>query len=240
MIKNIREKLLHILSENTKEDFKDWFERSKIIDSEGNPLVLYHETNSENVNAIRKQGFNISKVGARLGDNNVPNGIFMKPNDKPIGLSNNSSQIPLYASIKNPLTLNNREEVQSYFLKNNEYKKLIRESDDLDSYYNKIMKELENEFYRIVETEGKGERDYSNPVVRKARDMYRIKTKEHLKEWHRKINIIATKARSVLTQLLIKKGYDGLIIENDEGSFGRRTKTIIALNPNQVRLVDER
>ena len=35
-----------------------------------------------------------------------------------------------------------------------------------------------------------------------------------------------------------KSGYDGVIVENDTGSFGRRVKSIIALNSNQLKNTD--
>ena len=36
-------------------------------------------------------------------------------------------------------------------------------------------------------------------------------------------------------ELLKEQGYDGVIIENDAGSFGRKTKALVALESWQVK-----
>ena len=71
---------------------------------------------------------------------------------------------------------------------------------------------------------------------KEIRRKYKLETDALMHEWNRQLNVIASKTRARLTELIKQKGYDGLIIRKDEGSFGRATETIIALSPNQIKL----
>lgn len=67
--------------------FGDWQNRaksaSKVVDSNGEPLVVYHQTENDfNV-------FDANKKGAGEFDSEMPTGIFMKPTNSNIGLSGN-------------------------------------------------------------------------------------------------------------------------------------------------------
>ena len=81
-------------------DFKNWFNGSKVIDSEGNPIVVYHQTSKESAVKIKKFGFDPKK--SAMG------GIFWVTSDKSAidknetGAGSSGAVIELYASIKNP------------------------------------------------------------------------------------------------------------------------------------------
>jgi len=81
-------------------DFKHWFNGSKVIDSEGNPIVVYHQTSKESAVKIKKFGFDPKK--SAMG------GIFWVTSDKSAidknetGAGSSGAVIELYASIKNP------------------------------------------------------------------------------------------------------------------------------------------
>lgn len=88
--------------------FKQWFKNSKIVDSEGNPLRVYHGTDKYFTS------FRLSREGV-LGK-----GIYLTPDPKRAsGYSTDSAfgdtrtdgtnVIPLYASIKNPLVVKDDE-----------------------------------------------------------------------------------------------------------------------------------
>ena len=47
--------------------------------------------------------------------------------------------------------------------------------------------------------------------------------------------MLSTKAKEALTKALESNGYDGVILENDAGSFGRSTDAYIALHPEQIK-----
>ncbi|WP_443715283.1 ADP-ribosyltransferase-containing protein [Ruminococcus bromii] len=95
--------------------FGDWqnspAKASKVVDNNGEPLVLYHQTEKEFT------AFDTKQKGSGEFDSEMPTGIFMKPTNNDIGVGGNI-QMPLYASIKNPLIVNNRSELVKFYDKN--------------------------------------------------------------------------------------------------------------------------
>ena len=78
-------------------EFRKWFGDSKIVDANGEPLVVYHGTTADITN------FKVSKEGGSLG-----NGIYVTPNSEFAGEyaeQTGGNVMPLYASIKNPLVI---------------------------------------------------------------------------------------------------------------------------------------
>ena len=81
-------------------DFKNWFKNSKVIDSEGNPIVVYHQTSKEAAEKIKKFGFDSKK--SAMG------GIIWVTSDKSAADKNETGAgvsgavFELYASIQNP------------------------------------------------------------------------------------------------------------------------------------------
>lgn len=56
-----------------------------------------------------------------------------------------------------------------------------------------------------------------------------------LKEWENTNNALRLETKSLLDSYMKDSGYDGIIIENDAGSFGRSTKSYIVFAPSQVK-----
>jgi hypothetical protein len=56
-------------------------------------------------------------------------------------------------------------------------------------------------------------------------------------KWDNSGKVNATNIREKITNWLKKQGYDGLIMLNDEGSFGRTTSTYIVFSPNQIKSI---
>ena len=84
---------------------------SKVVDGNGEPLVVYHQTGNDFT------VFDTKHTGAGEFDSEMPTGIFMKPTSDNIGLRGNK-QMALYANIRNPLTVNNRAELVRFYEKN--------------------------------------------------------------------------------------------------------------------------
>jgi hypothetical protein len=59
-----------------------------------------------------------------------------------------------------------------------------------------------------------------------------------LKEWEDWVREDSTELRNMLTDILKNNGYDGMVIKEDVGSFGRKVKTIVALYPHQIKSID--
>lgn len=160
--------------------FGDWQNSpksaSKVVDGNGEPLVVYHQTGNDFT------VFDTKHTGAGAFDSEMPTGIFMKPTSDNIGLSGNK-QMALYANIRNPLTVNNRAELVRFYEQNIDgYKEAREDINNIDSEYE-----------------------------------------------------ASKKAKSLIDDYFRSSNYDGVIVNNDVGSFGRSTKTYIAFENTQVK-----
>ena len=213
--------------------FGDWQNKpktaSKVVDGNGEPLVVYHQTGNDFT------VFDTKHTGAGEFDSEMPTGIFMKPTNSNIGLSGNK-QMALYANIRNPLTVNNRAELVRFYEQNIDgYKEARDYISSIDSEYKqKFQDEMkrENQEYQklwVARKNGEiSEEEYQKAVSRDALD-------DLLEEWHNKVNEASKKAKSLIDDYFKTSKYDGVIVKNDAGSFGRTTKTYIAFSNTQVK-----
>lgn len=201
--------------------------------SAGYTFKLFHQT--ENDFTV----FDTNHKGAGTGDYETPFGIFMKPTDSNIGLKG-QKQMPLYAKIKNPLVVHNRESLM----------RELKDAETVTAVQDKI-KEANSDYKSRVEQAGK---DLQNYLIeyRKAHpdeprsDIYKDKGFNEIydredsliEEWTAAVDELALEAKTAITEYLKNNGYDGVIIEEDVGSFGRKTKTYIALDNTQVKSSD--
>ena len=221
------------LSKEQQEFFSDVSEEME--DANGNLKVLYHETDLDS-------NFTIFDLGIKKhssGDYQFPLGIFLKDTPKSIGLGKGTKQIPLYANITNPLVVDNREQLEGFLSKNEEYRKLVRKVESIDKEYHDRFEKDEKEFYRLWEESSK-EKDANKKNELNRRIKEKLNRDDFFAEWRREKNKYGNKAREIATSYLKSFGYDGVIMENDEGSFGRRIKTYVAFEPNQVKSIDNK
>ena len=183
---------------------------SKVVDANGEPLVVYHQTTAENKDSIYGAGFDLSKVGARGSDEGVPDGIFMKPTDADAGFRG-KVQMPLFTNLKNPFLVRDRESLDSFLRMSEQYFKWSQETVFTD-------KEKAREFDKIE----KGSNDLD------AMDAF-------IEQWKQLNESNAAQSREAATEFLRNEGFDGVVLDRDKGSFGREVKTIIAFDPNQVK-----
>ena len=213
--------------------FGDWQNKpktaSKVVDGNGEPLVVYHQTGNDFT------VFDTKHTGAGEFDSEMPTGIFMKPTNSNIGLSGNK-QMALYANICNPFIANSRKELVDFYIKNIDgYSDAKNEVKRIDSEYKqKFQDEMkrENQEYQklwVARKNGEiSEEEYQKAVSRDALD-------DLLEEWHNKVNEASKKAKSLIDDYFRNSNYDGVIVNNDVGSFGRSTKTYIAFENTQVK-----
>ena len=213
--------------------FGDWqnspAKASKVVDNNGEPLVLYHQTEKEFTT------FDTKQKGSGEFDSEMPTGIFMKPTNNDIGVGGNI-QIPLYASIKNPLTVNNRSELVKFYDKNVQgYTKAKSAIDSVNKEYkakfNEEMKRENEEYQKLWNAKKNGEiseEEYQKSISRDALD-------EIMEEWENKVNEASHNAKALIDDYFQNSNYDGVIVNNDVGSFGRSTKTFIAFENTQVK-----
>lgn len=213
--------------------FGDWqnspAKASKAVDNNGEPLVLYHQTGKEFTT------FDTKQKGSGKFDSEMPTGIFMKPTNNDIGVGGNI-QMPLYASIKNPLTVNNRSELVKFYDKNVQgYTKAKSAIDSVNEEYkakfNEEMKRENEEYQKLWNAKKNGEiseEEYQKSISRDALD-------EIMEEWENKVNEASRNAKALVDDYFKNSNYDGVIVNNDVGSFGRSTKTFIAFENTQVK-----
>lgn len=161
--------------------FGDWqnspAKASKVVDNNGEPLVLYHQTEKEFTT------FDTKQKGSGEFDSEMPTGIFMKPTNNDIGVGGNI-QMPLYASIKNPLIVNNRSELVKFYDKNVQgYTKAKSAIDSVNKEYkakfNEEMKRENEEYQKLWNAKKNGEiseEEYQKSISRDALD-------EIMEEW---------------------------------------------------------
>lgn len=213
--------------------FGDWqnspAKASKAVDNNGEPLVLYHQTGKEFTT------FDTKQKGSGEFDSEMPTGIFMKPTNNDIGVGGNI-QMPLYASIKNPLIVNNRSELVKFYDKNVQgYTKAKSAIDSVNKEYkakfNEEMKRENEEYQKLWNAKKNGEiseEEYQKSISRDALD-------EIMEEWENKVNEASRNAKALIDDYFKNSNYDGVIVNNDVGSFGRSTKTFIAFEDTQVK-----
>ena len=211
--------------------FKRWFGNSKVVNADGTPMKVYHQT--ENDFTV----FDPRKGGAGSRDEGTPFGIFLKSSPRDIGLKG-KKQMELYVSIENPLRAVNREDFSARMRKMSpEYDALIKEHEALDAEYkakNREAKDALVDFMVQWRKDNPGADSRALYEVDKFNELFDAED-TLLDEWTAKADAISVKAKEALTSALEKNGYDGVILETDKGSWGRKTDAYIALRPEQVK-----
>lgn len=218
------------LSEQQREYFKD----SKVRDAEGRLLKLYHQTEG---------GFTVfdpNNAGAGRSDGETPFGIFLKSSSRDIGLRG-KTQMELYANITNPLYAENREDLSRKvgFL-SPEYARIEQEHRALDAEYGTKVEAAKREWVSFITEWRKDNPNAPRDALYDVPEFNRLFDAEDsiIQEWTERAGALSSQAKETITNALREGGYDGVILKNDKGSFGRDTDAFIALDPAQVKNVD--
>lgn len=237
---------LRVENQTQTKQFMQWFgdwqnnplRASKIVNSDGTPKVMYHQTDGDFT------AFRTKSTGAGQGDAGLPDGAFFKSSDADIGVKGNK-QMAVYLNVRNPLRLQDRTAAQSYWEKHVDgYKELMQESKRLNSIYNMRLEQAEEiEDKRYAELwqqlrDGKiSEEEYQKGT---EEDVSQSIQEEDVSqsiqdEWEEKDREITRKAKDLLNKYMQKSKYDGIILASDQGSFGRNTDSVIVFSPNQIK-----
>ena len=211
---------------------------------EGVRYKAWHQTTPAAAAAIRRQGFRLDMPRARKSDDEMPDGVFLKFSDSKIGLAGDEAeQILVQARVRSPLRVQDREQLKSILMRDERYARLSGEHEQLDREYQQRVDASEEEsdqIYRQVYAQLMASggaprriRRVDDPRLGAARD----RTKAIVEEWSERVDALSAKMRQVSTDILISSGHDALIMEEDRGSFGRRVKTLVVLDPKSVRPV---
>ena len=208
-----------------------YFKDSKVRDADGNLLVMYHQTDGTFT------VFDTKHKGAGAGDDETPFGIFLKRTPRNIGVRG-EKQMELYADIRNPLRVRDRTELVSKLRELSvNYARLKDESAQIDKEYGAKFEEAKNAFKSFLIQWRKNNPDAPRRAAYDADGFDAAFNAEDnvVKEWTRAKDELALRAKTSITQALRDNGYDGVILENDKGSWGRSTDAYIALDANQVK-----
>lgn len=211
-----------------------YFRGSKARDENGNLLVMYHQTDGDFT------VFDTEHKGAGTGDDETPFGVFLKKTSRDIGVRG-KKQMQLYANIQNPLRVDNREQlVQSLARMSEEYASLKAESGNIDKEYGAKFEKAKRAFVDFLTRWRKENPDAPARAAYNAEgfDAAFNAEDEVVKEWTKKQDALALKAKKAATAALRENGYDGVFLEKDQGSWGRSTEAYIALDPAQVKNID--
>lgn len=230
---------LKISSVTQSQQFKRWFgdwqndpaHASKVVNADGTPKVVYHQTDADFTI------FDPRHEGAGTRDSDTPFGIFLKSSDKNIGLKG-SKQMPLYADIKNPLTVRNREQLIYELQKISDgYATELAEHRALDVQYEQKRDNAIRELREYIIQWRKENPDASRTALYDDSRFNQLFNAEDdlTDEWESKAREIELRSKEAITKDLEAAGYDGVIIQQDVGSFGRSTDAYIALHPEQVK-----
>ena len=217
--------------------FKRWFgnwignpeKASKIVNADGSPKIMYHQTDAD------FSVFRTESTGAGRGDAILPDGAFFKSSDTDIGVSG-QKQMQVYLNVRNPLRLKDRASAQAYWEKHVAgYKELMQEAQRVDALYKLRMERAEaEEDARYAELW----QQWKNGEI--SEEQYQSGIEEDvsekiLQEWKQEEQRITQQAKQLLNDYMHNSKYDGIILAQDEGSFGRSTDSVIAFSPNQVK-----
>lgn len=208
-----------------------YFKDSKVRDADGNLLVMYHQTDGTFT------VFDTKHKGAGAGDDETPFGIFLKRTPRNIGVRG-EKQMELYADIRNPLRVRDRTELVSKLRELSvDYARLKDKSAQIDKEYGAKFEEAKNAFKSFLIQWRKNNPDAPPRAAYDADGFDAAFNAEDnvVKEWTRTKDELALRAKTSITQALRDNGYDGVILENDKGSWGRSTDAYIALDANQVK-----
>ena len=216
---NVNKKLQ---SELQSKQFRRWFMGSKVVNPDGSPRIVYHQT------AAQFTVFNTNNPVAGKNDSETPNGIFFKDNDHDIGIGGDK-QMAVYLSIKKPLHFANREAANKWYRENIEgYADLADEQKKALEPISKKMDEIEDQmFAEDLTTE-----EYE------ALDQEWNTLLEKMKQTE---DSYSSKLRDLLNSYFLgnDSGYDGIILDYDGHRYvnGKRedVHTYIVFKNTQIK-----
>ena len=218
------------LSDAMKDSGK--FDKEKKNETVINKKALYHQTKAESL-----EEFDESKRQAGLSDTSTPKGIFLKETDEDIGLEG-KNQLKMEVTMEKPLTVRDREEIKRIVkMENDNYKKLLNGELDNDKYYQDKLDIVEKQtddiyskkYYSDDETKKQG---YQKQIDKLYKEQDKI-----IEEWKSAEKNSGKIAQEEITKTLKQLGYDSVILEEDEGSFGRKVKSYIIFDIKQLKQI---
>lgn len=193
--------------------------------------TMYHETAAINEPSLMRDGFDLSRGRARLSDDQMPDGVFLKPDPNAIGLTMSKSeavQLPVRHRAQNVAEFADRDALRRYLTSDEQYAKLAHDATSYDAQMARKFDDL----WKLPE---------GDDIVTKGRRSRSEAKNDALEalmaEWTAGNEQRATLARARATEVLKEAGHDGIRVRSDRGSFGRNVDTTVVFDPAKVRSV---
>lgn len=220
-------------------NFWRWFGDSKVVDEQGRPLVVYHQT-SETFNTFERGRDKAGKY-----DYETPGGFFFKSSDRNIGIAGNI-QMPVYLKAEKTITFDNRQQLQKYWSENIDgYADLLKQYQNVDKDYNARVDNIESDMDKAIDDLENSE-SYKN-----ATDAQQYQMRSDLMdsfdstalfdEWRNAANKIAEQMKQLVNDYVSANNIEMVKLENDSGAIGKKTTdSFIVFEPTQIKSVDNR
>lgn len=220
-------------------NFWRWFGDSKVVDEQGRPLVVYHQT-SETFNTFERGRDKAGKY-----DYETPGGFFFKSSDRNIGIAGNI-QMPVYLKAEKTITFDNRQQLQKYWSENIDgYADLLKQYQNVDTDYNARVDNIESDMDKAIDDLENSE-SYKN-----ATDAQQYQMRSDLMdsfdstalfdEWRNAANKIAEQMKQLVNDYVSANNIEMVKLENDSGAIGKKTTdSFIVFNSTQIKSVDNR
>lgn len=219
-----------------------------LSNGDGTRLNVWHQTSKKAADSIKRQGFKIDIVGARASDDTMPNGVFLKFDQSPIGVvkkENTVVQIPVEAETGNMLRVMDRKHLTLFLSLNQDsrHSEAIIEKESIDNDYkmktDEMFKEID-ETYKEMRRQPEGS-DSKNILKQKMEEKEKL-LDSTIAEWGRISDEKSAKAREISTKILKERGYDSILMERDVGGpFDNRVvRTLVVLDPKKVKMMPDR
>lgn len=136
--------------------------------------------------------------------------------------------MPVVLRFTNAKTFANRQQLAEWARSNPEYVAVANKLQEVDSTWKQQVDELWSEY-------GKMDRNSSNDPIRRR---FRNRIGQAVDQWQADVRSVASDARAIITQMLRADNFDAVILESDEGSFGREVQSTMVFDPEQIKLAD--
>jgi hypothetical protein len=148
-------------------DITEFFQSSRPtnleqLEADGYDLTrqYYHQTAAAAVEAITTEGFDLTKARARLSDEQVPDGVFLKPDQKNIGVGatglpgDEVAQVPVFLRIGKTWKFADRAALERNLSQDPEYAELVAEARAYDKAQSVEFDRIWNEMRELDKTDG--------------------------------------------------------------------------------------
>lgn len=216
---------------NPTNSFENWFNDSKVVDDEGNPLIVYHGTNNV------FETFDIEK--ARAFEHG--HGIYFTNNRSRTDIFHDEDKgghvIEAYLRIENPAIDENmmHKDVLLKFIEDNQvYNKYIFTQKDVKKALDMTLKDLQEEGWSDV-TNNTFEISYL-PVITGdiATNLENMEIGSTFLDDEFELYMNDYNFKTIFLKSI---GHDGIIVHDVDARFGLETDYYIVFEPNQIKSI---